>query len=234
MTQREMEEQIRQERLQYESLLKWAKTLAREEHPSLMQEKRKFIMRFYKNQRGYWLPASLTEKSVDQIDIYEYEDDGYLYYIREKGFDVLIFARELFLDFNKPTDKYGNICRLDDVNGRILANLNGYCWDINNIDPDAIYKCEYFQNRHGTRYTSQVKGFYNMLISLTNLNKGSKLVPEKLQSTKEGIIWCNLIDATKEKALLEISEKILADRLMKDVRNTNPDDLENIAATFKM
>ena len=73
-----------------------------------------------------------------------------------------------------------------------------------------------------------------MLISLTNLNKGSKLVPEKLQSTKEGIIWCNLIDATKEKALLEISEKILADRLMKDVRNTNPDDLENIAATFKM
>ena len=111
MTQREMEEQIRLERLQYESLLKWAKTLAREEHPSLMQEKRKFIMRFYKNQRGYWLPASLTEKSVDQIDIYEYEDDGYLYYIREKGFDVLIFARELFLDFNKPTDKYGNVCR---------------------------------------------------------------------------------------------------------------------------
>lgn len=225
----EEESLVRKERFQYQELLDWVRQVSKLEDVSILSRGRRHLIRFYKNEKERWIPSRGTV-SEEQIDIVEY-NGGYLYYIQEQGWEYLIFSRDLFYDFNKSSTKEGNTCRLKDAACRLQENLNGYYWEINNLDRSNIIKCEYYQNYYGNQYMNPIEGMPSMLIKMTNLEKWKIYLPSSFfVEGKEGekVVRCRL-NKYEEKPSFTEEEKNF---FFEDVIRTNPEDLDDIKRIF--
>lgn len=226
-------ELVEKEEIKYRETLEWARQISKMENPLIISTGYSHLARFKKNNQDYWYltKEKATDLTKDQIDIMEFED-GYLYYIQENRFEYLLYSRDLFYDFNKSSTKYGDLCRTADAACRLKSNLNGYYWEINNLNATKISKCEYFQNFYGNEYTSQFDGINNMVIRIINFNRKQIIVANSFNTERQNghqVIRCSL-------GLIKDSSNISNDELnmlLADVERTNPQDLKEMKQIFK-